>query len=123
MNVNPLAAEFFLLPSNWHGGNFLHTLTGHGCFFHVYCLALTFTLVLTLPRLKIEAPPLFTVQGKYIYKMFKAENQETQFPLLCTKPHIDKHKFSSFHGWQSRRRFIRHNSRIERADLLPYVAQ
>ena len=55
-----------------------------------------FYLVLTFPGLRIEAQSLFTVQSKCIYKIFKAENQETQFPLLCTKPSIDKYKFSSF---------------------------
>ena len=30
LSINPLAVEFFLLPSNWHG--FLHTLTWHRCF-------------------------------------------------------------------------------------------
>ena len=38
-------------------------------------------------------PSLSTVQGKYIYIFFKAENQEIQFPLLCTKTSKDKHKF------------------------------
>ena len=53
-----------------------------------------FCFVLVFPGLRIEASPLSTVQGKCIYKIFKAENQETKFPLLCTKPSIDKHKFS-----------------------------
>ena len=34
-----------------------------------------------------------SVRDKCIYKMFKAENRETQFPLLRAKPSIDKHKF------------------------------
>ena len=58
-----------------------------------------FSLILTFPGLRIEAPPLSTVQDKYIYKILKAKNQETQFLLLCTKPSTDKHKFSSFQGW------------------------
>ena len=51
-------------------------------------------------------PPLSTVQGKFIYIIFKAENLEIQFPLLYIKPSIDKHKFLSFKCWQSRGRFI-----------------
>ena len=47
---------------------------------------------------RIEAPPLSTVQGKCIYTIFKAENQETQFLILCTKPSIEKHKFLFFKG-------------------------
>ena len=45
--------------------------------------------------LRIYAPPLSTIQGKCIYKICEADNQETQFPLLCTKP---IHKLNiSFH--------------------------
>ena len=55
-----------------------------------------FILVIVFPRLRIEAPPLSTVQGKCIYTIVKAENQEIQFPLLCTKPSIDKHKYVVF---------------------------
>ena len=51
-----------------------------------------FSFILTFPERRIEAFPLSTVQGKYIYNIFKVENQETQFSLLCTKPSIDKHK-------------------------------
>ena len=42
-----------------------------------------------------------TTQCKCIYAIFKAPralNQVIQFPLLCTKPSIDKHKFLSFKG-------------------------
>ena len=53
-----------------------------------------FSLVLMFPGLRIEAPLLFTVLGKCIYTIFKAKNKEIQFPLLCTKPSTDKHKFS-----------------------------
>ena len=49
-----------------------------------------FSLVLMFLRLTIEALPLSTVHGKFKYNIFKAENQETQFLLLCTKPGIDK---------------------------------
>ena len=119
-NINPLAAEF-LLASNWHGDNFLHTFTLHGIFFPCLLFGTDFSLVFPFPGLRIEALPLSIVQDKCKYKIFKAENQETQFPLLKTKPSIDKHKFSSFLGWQFQCRFIGHlchNSRIERADLL-----
>ena len=57
-----------------------------------------FSLVLMSSGLRIEALPLSTVQGTCMYTIFKAENQEIQFPLLCTKPSIDKHKFLSFNG-------------------------
>ena len=58
-----------------------------------------FSLVLMFSGLRIEAPPLFTVQDKCICTIFKADNQEIQFPLLCTKPNIDIHKFLSFKSW------------------------
>ena len=45
------------------------------------------------PGLRIEALPLFTVQGKCIYTFFKAKNQKIQCPLLCSTPSKDKHKF------------------------------
>ena len=48
-----------------------------------------------LHRMRIEALSLATVQGKCIYTFFKAENQEFNFPLLCTKPGKDKHKVFS----------------------------
>ena len=51
-----------------------------------------FSLVLTVLGLIIEASSLYTVQGKCIYNIFKAENQETKIPLLYTKPSIN-----SFH--------------------------
>ena len=54
------------------------------------------SLVLMFSRLKIEALPLSTVQGKCIYTLFKVENHEIKFPPLCTKSGIDKHKFLSF---------------------------
>ena len=76
-NFNPLAAEFFLLPSNWHGDNVLHTFTWHGVFFHAYCLARTFFFGTHVPMLRIKALPLSTVQGKCIYTNFNAQNQET----------------------------------------------
>ena len=51
-----------------------------------------FSLVLAFPGLRIEALSLSTWYV-YIYTIFKVENQETQFPLVCTKPSIDRHKF------------------------------
>ena len=41
-----------------------------------------FTLVLMFPTLKIDAPLPSKAQGKGIYTIFKAENQEIEFPLL-----------------------------------------
>ena len=58
-----------------------------------------FSLVFVFPGLRIGAPPLSTVQVKCIYTSCKVENQKIQFPLLCTKPSIDRHKFLSFKGW------------------------
>ena len=134
--LNPLAVGFFCYPPIGTEIILLYILTWHGVYFFIFtvCRSL-FSLVLPFPGLRIEAMPLSKVQGKCICKMFKAENQETQLPLLCTKPSIDKHKLSSFQGWYSRGRFIGHsclactvnsadlsailchNSRIERADL------
>ena len=56
-----------------------------------------------------------TAQSKYIYTIFKVENQVIQFPLLCTKPSIAKHKLLSFKGRLSLGRFIGQSchSRIE----------
>ena len=54
-----------------------------------------FSLVLMFSELRIEAPPLSTVEDT----IFNVENQEIQFPLLCTKPNIDKHTCLSFKGW------------------------
>ena len=89
-----------MLPSNWHGDNYLHILIWHGVYFFIFTVWHGhFSLVLTFPGLRIEDPPLCTVQGKCLYTIFKAENQETQFPLLYTKPSIDKFKFSSLQGW------------------------
>ena len=45
-----------------------------------------FSLVLVFTGLRIEAPHPLTVQGKCIYTIFRAENQEIKFPLLRTKP-------------------------------------
>ena len=53
-----------------------------------------FSFVLAFPGLRIEALPLITVLGKCIYKMFKVDNQKTQFLLLCTKPSIDNITFN-----------------------------
>ena len=86
--VNPLAAELFFATLELVRRSFLQTLTWHGLF----------SLVLMFPGLRIEAPPLSTVQGKCIYTFFKAENQEIQLLLLCTKPSKDKHKFLFFKG-------------------------
>ena len=58
-----------------------------------------FSLVLAIPGLRIESTPLFTVQGKCIYKIINAENKEIKLLLLSTKPiyiYIYKYKFSSF---------------------------
>ena len=51
-----------------------------------------FSLVLMFSGLRIEAPPLSTVQSKYIYTFFKAENQEIQFLSYV----LNLNKFSFF---------------------------
>ena len=71
-------------------------------------MALISFLVLNFPGLIIDAPPISTVQSKYIYTIFKVKIQETQFLLLCTEPSIDNHKFLSFKGGNSRGRYIGH---------------
>ena len=79
-----------------------------------------FSLVLMFAGLRNEAPLLFTVQSKCIYTIFEAEIQEIQFPFICTKPSIDKHKFLSFKGWYYRGRFYQPSvphCRIEWVDL------
>ena len=110
--INPLSVEFFCyppigtkiifyIPSPRIELIFLYLLFGTD--FFLFFVSFFFGL-------RIEAPPLSTVKAKCIYKIFKAENQETQFPHFCTKPKpsIDKHKFSSFQGWQFQGRFIGH---------------
>ena len=87
-----LAREFFCYPLIGTEINFFTYLDGTSLFFHIYCLAQSFSLVLTFPGLRIEAALLSTVHGKCIYTIYKVQNQETQFPLLCTYPSIDKHK-------------------------------
>ena len=78
--LNPLAAEFFRYPLGarrsltWHGLSFSMFTVWHGLF----------SLVLMFPGLRIEGPPLFTIQGNCINTFFKAANQEIQFLLLCT---------------------------------------
>ena len=69
-------------------------------------------------ELRIEAPPLSTAQGKYIYiyTIFKAENQEIPFLLLCTKTNIDIRKFC-LSKVGSLGANLSTNTRIERFDL------
>ena len=81
-NVKPLALEFFLPHFNRHRDNFLHIFTWHGVFLHSYCLARTF-LVFDFRGLCFLVPPLSKIQSKCTYTIFKAKNQETQFPSIC----------------------------------------
>ena len=81
--INTLAEEFFI-PFRGHGDNFLHTSHGDDAFSSLlFCLARTFFFGTHVSGLRIEAPPLSTVQGKcYIHLytlLFKAENQKIQF--------------------------------------------
>ena len=77
---NPLAVEFFLIPFSGHGDIVLQTFIWHGLF---QCLlfgtAFSFVLMFLRPN--------------HSTGFFKEENQEIQFPLLCTKPSKDKNKF------------------------------
>ena len=57
-------------------------------FFHVYCLARTFSFGTCVSQAENWSSAPSTVQGNCVYTIFKAENQEIQFPLLCTKPSI-----------------------------------
>ena len=80
--INPSAAEFLLLSSNWHGDNFLHIYTWHQVYFFIFTVWHgLFSLILVFPKLRIEALSLSTVQCKCKYTIFKAENQETNFSL------------------------------------------
>ena len=77
--INRFLRRFFYTLQG-HGDNFLQTFTWHGVFFSMFTVWHgLFSLVLLFPGLRIEAPPLSTVQGKCIYTIFKAEIQEIQF--------------------------------------------
>ena len=85
--------NFFVCYPPMHVDNFLHTLTWDGVYFFILTVWHgLYSLVFTFSGLRIGALLLSSVQGKCIYNIFKAENQETQFQL-CTKPSIDKHNF------------------------------
>ena len=92
-NFNPLLWSFFCYPHI--GTERIFYIPSPGTeFFSMFTVWYgLFSFVLTFPRLRIEDSTLSTVQGKCVYKIFKVENQETQFPLLCTKSSIDKHVF------------------------------
>ena len=97
--LTPLAAAFFLyLSGAWR--NFVYKPSPGTNFFAMFTVWHgLFSLTLMFPRLRIEVPSLSTVQGNCMYIFFKAENQEIQFLLLCTKPSKDKHKFLSLKAW------------------------
>ena len=83
---NALAVKFFTYPPiGTEIIFFLHIFTWHRVFSIFTVWQRLFSLVLTFPRLKIEAPPRSIIQYSCLYNIFKAENQETQFPLLCTQ--------------------------------------
>ena len=65
LNFNTLAAEFYLLPSNWHEDNLLHTFAWHVFYFSMLTVWQTFSLVLTFGRAENWNSALSTVQGKY----------------------------------------------------------
>ena len=64
-----------MLPSSGHRDNFLHTFTWHGFSIFTVWNGL-FSLALAFPGLGIEAPPLFTVQGKCIYTLLKRRTRK-----------------------------------------------
>ena len=92
---NPLALlEFFCKPPIATEITFYITRCDTE-FIYSYSLAWTFFATHVLRALICSFSPI-KVQGKCKYKIFQAENQETQFPYVCTKLSIDKHYFSSF---------------------------
>ena len=105
-------------------------------FFNVYCWARTFSLVLMFPRLRIEAPPLCTVQGKCINTFLKQRTRKLNFHSFVLN--LVKIKISFFLSIVGSHRLIYrsaipsmyyqfgrfigqacHNSQIERVDLSP----
>ena len=89
---NSLAAEFFFATLQGALGYFLYIPSSGTKFFLMFTVwCRLFFLILKFPRLRIEALPLSTVQGKCVYTIFQAESQEIQFPLLCSKPRKDEH--------------------------------
>ena len=60
-------------------------------FFQCLLFGTDFSLVLMFPGLIIEAPLLFTVQGKCIYIFLKRRIRKLNFRSYV--PSIDKHKF------------------------------
>ena len=89
----------FFIPFREHGDNLFPTFTGTEVFSMFTFWHGLLSLVLVFFGLRIEALPLSTVQGKCIYTLFKAENQDFQFSPLCTKLSIDEQKCFSFKGW------------------------
>ena len=71
-----LAAEYFLIPLRDTETIFYKPSPGTVFFSMFSVWHRLFSLVLMFPRLKIEALAPSTVQGKCIYTIFKAENQE-----------------------------------------------
>ena len=82
--------QSFQLPSKWHGGIILQP----GTYFRFHCLPFgtdVFGTHVSRAENWSSAPnPQYRVS---VYTFFKAENQEIQFPLLCTKPSKDKQVF------------------------------
>ena len=83
-----MAAEIYFYTLQRHRNIFYKPSPGTQLFLMFTVLHGLFPLVLIFPGL--STPPS-TVQGKCINTIFKAENQEINFPLLCTKPSIDKY--------------------------------
>ena len=85
--LTPCLQSFFIL-FRGHGDNFYKPSPDTDFFFNVYCLAQTFFFGTHVSQAENWSSAPSTVQGKCI-----AENQEIQFPLLCSKPGKDNHKF------------------------------
>ena len=79
---NPLAAEFFLLPSYWHEDNLLLTCTWHG----VYSSKFTVFWYSCFPGWELNLHP-YLQHRESVYTQFL---KEIQFSLFCTKHSIDK---------------------------------
>ena len=91
--LNPLAADFFFATLLGARSYFFYIPSPGTELFPCLLFGTDFFLGYScFPGWNLT-PPQSTVQGKSIYTIFKAENQEIQFPLLCTKHSKFKHKF------------------------------
>ena len=77
---NPSAAGFFCYPLAGHAVNFLQTCTWHGPSFSILIVwHQLFSLLLMFSRVRIDASPPSTVQGKCIYTFLKWRTSRFNF--------------------------------------------